>query len=97
MEMVKEIFCEKDAEIISGIHLSHRSKSYKLIWRDSNIGLLNVKSAYYVARRVLGKEVHAQNTRNAIWGAIWKARVIPKVKVFVWRMIQGILPTGSAL
>ena len=58
MEMVKEIFCEEDAEIISGIHLSHRSKPDKLIWRDSNINLLIVKLAYYVARRILGKEVH---------------------------------------
>ena len=56
-----------------------------------------MKSAYYMARRILGKEVHVQNTRNFVWGAIWKARVTPKVKVFVWRMIQGILPAGSAL
>ena len=56
MEMVKEIFCEEDAEIISGIHLSQRRNPDKLIWRDSNIGLLTVKSAYYMARRILGKK-----------------------------------------
>ena len=97
MEMVKEIYNEEDAEIISSIHFSQKSKPDKLIWRDSNIGLLTVKSAYYMARRIPRKEVHVQNTRNFVWGAIWKARVTPKVKVFVWRMIQGILPTGSAL
>ena len=96
-EVVRDIFSEDDANIISGIHLSHRSIPDKLIWKESSIGLFTVKSAYYVARRILSKEVHHQALRNKIWSSIWKAKVVPKVKFFTWRMVQGILPTGSAL
>ena len=45
----------------------------------------------------MGKEVHHQIHRNKTWSSIWNSRVIPEVKMFAWRMIQWILPTGSTL
>ena len=81
-EGVRDIFSEEDAAIISGIHLSHRNIPDKLIWKDSSTGVFTVKSAYYVARRILCNEVHPQSLKNRIWSLIWKARVVPKVKFF---------------
>lgn len=31
------------------------------------------------------------------WNKIWKARVPPKVRVFIWRLIRGCIPTRVAL
>ena len=60
-------------------------------------GMFTVKSAYFDAKQVLGKMVHPTNNRINAWKIIWKANVSPKVKFFVWRMVQGILPIGTSL
>ncbi|CAN1189558.1 Putative ribonuclease H protein At1g65750 [Linum perenne] len=31
------------------------------------------------------------------WNALWKCRVPPRIKVMLWRLARGILPTRSAL
>ena len=95
--MVREIFSKIDASNIQSIPLSRQSITNKLIWRDSNIEQFIVKSAYFVARRFLRKKVYQQHQRGNMWGTLWKAKVIPKIKHFVWRLVYGILPLGSQL
>ena len=94
---MRDIFSKSDASLITRIHLSHLSRSDKLIWCDSAIGMFTVKSAYFVARNVLGKVVHHQEQRHGVWRIIWMSKVIPKIKYFAWRMAQGIIPTSSGL
>ena len=95
--MVREIFSVADASLICRIPLSRQTIPDKLIWTDSPIGKFSVKSAYFVARKVLGKEVYQQTQRHKEWGFLWRAMVIPKIKHFVWRLVYGILPLGSQL
>ena len=57
MDIVREIFTEEDATIITSIPLSNRSIPDKLIWRDSSLGLFTVKSTYFAVRSVLGKNI----------------------------------------
>ena len=56
-----------------------------------------VKFTYYVVRKVLRKVVHSDTNRHKVWKIIWKAKVIPKVKFFSWRLIHGILPVCARL
>ena len=97
MEMVKDMFTETDAAIITSTHLSKRCMPDKQIWRDSSIGMFTVKSAYFFARKVLGKETQQLSQRQPLWRFCWTAKTIPKVKYFIWRLIQGIIPIGSIL
>ena len=97
MEMVNELFVESDVSIITRIHLSNRSMTDKQIWRDSPIGMLTVKSAYFYARMVLGKENQLMSQRKPLWRLFWTAKTIPKVKYFVWRLLHEIIPIGSLL
>ncbi|OMP01909.1 reverse transcriptase [Corchorus capsularis] len=48
-------------------------------------GHYTVKSGYYVARNLLGKESPVVEDRQAIWRRIWGATIQPKVKFFLWR------------
>ena len=93
--MVRDIFSIIDASIITSIPHSRISTPDKLIWKDSNIGLFIVKLAYFAARCVMGKKVHQQNLRSNVWGTLWKAKVVLKIKHFVWRLVHGILPSGA--
>lgn len=31
------------------------------------------------------------------WSTIWKLRVMPKVKIFIWKLAQGKIPTSAFL
>ena len=60
-DIVSEIFTEEDASIITSIHLSKHQIPDKLIWRNSVTVEITVKSTYFAARQVLGKEVPEAN------------------------------------
>ena len=97
LDFVRDIFIEADASLVTSIHLSKQSIPDKLIWKHSVNGMFTVKSAYFEAKQVLGKVVHSTYNRVNAWKTIWKANVSPKVKFFVWRMVQGILPIDTSL
>ena len=95
--MVKDLFTKSDASIITSIQQSKRSIPDKQIWRDSSIGMLMVKLAYFYARKVLGKENSLLSQRKPLWKICWTAKTIPKVKYFIWRLVHEIIPIGSIL
>ena len=90
-DMIREIFTETDGTNISSIHLSREKIPDKLIWRSLIIGEFTVRSAYYVTRQILEKEVPNATQRHKVWGFLWTANVSPKIKFFAWRLIFGIL------
>ena len=47
---------DNDAASVEKISLSRISEPDRMIWRDSMIGTFYVKSTYYEAHRVLGRE-----------------------------------------
>ena len=36
-------------------------------------------------------------TDKQLWSRLWKLKVLPKVRVFWWRVLRGILPVESTL
>ena len=77
-----EILIENDAAIISKIPISRKSKLDRMIWRDSITREFTVKSAYYVAHIVLGKEKVCRDLMKKVWRKIWTVKVAPKIKYF---------------
>ena len=67
MDIVEELLTEHDASIMGRISLSRRCNSNKLIWKDSMIREFSMKSAYQVARNVLGREVITREQRENVW------------------------------
>lgn len=57
----------------------------------------NIKSAYYVARELLSKPLPNRGARNPIWHAIWSSNLIPRIKLFLWKIPHNILPHSIAL
>ena len=60
-------------------------------------GQLFVRSAYCKAMEILGKERPHIENKPIIWKSIWMAKVIPKVRIFMWRLIHNIVPTVQNL
>ncbi|XP_022715043.1 uncharacterized protein LOC111274571 [Durio zibethinus] len=63
-------------------------------WKEELISLLFSQED---ARRVLGKEQLQRELRSPIWQMLWKAKLLPKVKIFIWRLLWGILPAKEAM
>ena len=95
--MIREVMNEEDASLVEKIPLSKKGFSDKLIWRESINGVFSVKSAYFEARRILQKNNVDRSNREELWRWLWTAKVIPKVKFFMWRLIMRAIPTGSRL
>ncbi|XP_026399279.1 uncharacterized protein LOC113295145 [Papaver somniferum] len=68
-----------------------------LIWFLDRKGLFSVKSVYNVMTRqsevVTGTYVIPQQ----VWKTLWKIKLPHKVKLFVWKCIQDIVPTRDKL
>ena len=62
-----------------------------------------MKNGYYVARNAVDGPcgvAHASSSSGSIhkyWKGIWNAKIPPKIRMFVWRLMKGIVPTKVAL
>ena len=96
-DLIMTTFHSEDAEAICRIPLSRRRVVDSIIWLRNRNGRYFVKSGYYVARQVLRSENWAKcsrgNDKQKVLKALWKMKVLNKIKIFGWRACHGILPT----
>lgn len=101
--VIHELFTNTEAQCILRIPLSLRPMEDRLIWHYDRKGLFSVKSGYYTVWLASQRDLPAsssggcENHTSNPWRSVWKARVPPKIKSFMWRVLRGILPTRMAL
>ncbi|XP_004310201.1 PREDICTED: uncharacterized protein LOC101298860 [Fragaria vesca subsp. vesca] len=98
VDWLNELFFEDEVEVIS---LSFRNPDDQLIWHYDKHGLYTVRRGYYTARCALVSQQQASTSapRNSCdkWKAVWKVKVQPKIKCFIWRLLKDSSSTRSAL
>lgn len=70
----------------------------KRVWLHSLNGDYSTKSGYYTAREqaILPSDLSQAPAFN--WQSnVWQIQSSPKIKTFLWKALQGALPTGSQL
>jgi len=93
--LIKGIFNAHDREAISKLSLLNREKEDKLIWKFNSKGSYTVKLAYkYAMETLVDKEEYRIPGE---WTSMWKMKIPQKIKVFLWRALQGVLPTRMRL
>ncbi|KAK9924950.1 hypothetical protein M0R45_033291 [Rubus argutus] len=101
--VISELFSKAEVELILKIPLSHSTAEDRLIWHFDTKGRFYVKSGYHIARITedLKNQAFSSSGRSNLgmpfWNRIWHACIPPKVRVFIWRLIRGVLPTRVAL
>ncbi|XP_062028933.1 uncharacterized protein LOC133744926 [Rosa rugosa] len=97
VDWLEELFFADEVEMIRKIPLSLRNPEDQLIWHFDKRGLYSVKSGYHVARCVASLSSHVSTSSSQgdkdLWRRVWHARVQPKVRNFVWRLVKNIVPT----
>jgi ribonuclease HI len=104
-QLVRSIFLAPDADRIMQIPLPQDGGEDRLAWDLEQTGLYSVKSAYrgLVSERDQLREAQGNvaTTSSAkdglIWRKLWKLDVQPRVRVFWWRVLKGILPDYATL
>lgn len=67
----------------------------KLVWWRSRNGTYSVRSAYF---GVMGNFIDSHNLRvPGKWMHIWNLKIPQKVKILLWRVARGCLPTRGNL
>ncbi|KAE8808833.1 hypothetical protein D1007_14579 [Hordeum vulgare] len=104
IEMVRQTFFHHEAEAILNITLSQTGGEDSLAWALEKHGIYTVKSAYrsLMTRNELrslgeGTITKSSSANKQLWIALWKLRVVPKVRVSWWRVLRGILPHSKTL
>ena len=103
-DVVRNNFIAPDAEAILNIPIRQGGGDDFLAWAFERSGNYTVKSAYRALvtqkERVALEEGTATGTSEEdtqLWKSLWKLNVIPKVSVFWWRVLRGILPDEATL
>ena len=98
--LIRSLFFAPDADAILSIPLRQSVGEDWTAWAKEKSGIYSVKSAYraLVGRNqeeeVLKHDVVPSTSDNdsELWKRLWKLPVVPKVRVFWWRVLRGILP-----
>ena len=100
IDLLHAIFCPRDVELILKIPLSCRRPPDVLIWAGTKRGIFSVKSAYRL--QVTNQNSQAASSSSSmmaqnLWSSLWAVQVPPKVKLFIWKACQNIIPTQTKL
>ena len=104
VDLVRRNFLAPDADAILNIPLRVPGCEDYLAWDLERSGVYSVKTAYraLVTRKEClaleeGTIAESSMSDRPMWIALWKLKVIPRVRVFWWRVLRGILPDYATL
>ncbi|CAN1836487.1 Putative ribonuclease H protein At1g65750 [Linum perenne] len=70
-------------------------------WKFTTDGSFSVKSAYHAGRKhqtnLRGPRRSLRTINAKQWNWLWNLSLPPKIRFFIWKCVQGILPTQSNL
>ncbi|KAE8797471.1 Alanyl-tRNA synthetase [Hordeum vulgare] len=104
IDLVRQVFPTVEADAILNIPLRSEGGEDVLAWAPEKSGLYSVKTAYRslmtqveLRAREEGTVTDTPLSEQQMWAILWKLKVLPKVRVFWWRVLRGILPVESVL
>ncbi|XP_074359672.1 uncharacterized protein LOC141699722 [Apium graveolens] len=90
-ELLYDVFCSRDAELIRRIPIPMGDNADSWYWMLDDKGVFTVKSCY---RWIQGE---CSNDYSDMWKKLWAIKLPEKVTNFLWRLCKGCLPTNVAL
>ncbi|CAL9003043.1 unnamed protein product, partial [Prunus brigantina] len=102
LEDIENLISVAEANEILSLPIGGKDTLDRLIWPHTMNGSYSVKSGYHW---IIGNIMRAQPNRiesshqvdKQVWKSIWECKTLPKIKLFMWRAIHGIIPTFASL
>ena len=100
-ELVRGLFLLQDAEAILSIPISKSVAKDRMVWAEDKKGNFTVRSAYRLARDIIAEGGSTgcsdPSMMHGVWRGVWSMNLPNKIKHFVWKACNGILPTKDSL
>lgn len=91
-------WCPEDLGVVLRIPIGNLGSEDRWVWHYDKVGVFSVKSGY---KLLMSHDRPACCSRSHVgvrwWKALWAQRVPSKIKVFMWRAFQNILPSMTTL
>lgn len=89
----------EDIDIIQNLKLSHLSSPDLLGWSYTDSGIYTVKSGYWLATHLPKQEYAIVLPQGliAFKEALWKLKISPKIRHFLWRILSNAMAIGTTL
>ncbi|CAI9757018.1 unnamed protein product [Fraxinus pennsylvanica] len=94
-DILVDLFSEEERGQILKIPLSSYGRSDRIYWVHDNKGFYSVRSGYKRLMQEFFQEY--PNTMDSFWRTIWNLKIPAKVRNFLWRASQLVLPTADHL
>lgn len=93
------VFNQQDQPLIRSIKLSRYNNVDVVIWPFVRNGIYTVKSGYWVITHffVEGDLIVPADGSVALKKRIWKLKILPTIKLFLWRLVSGAVPTAARM
>ncbi|GAA0141552.1 hypothetical protein LIER_02672 [Lithospermum erythrorhizon] len=106
LEEVSRVLGEEDAKLILAIPLSRHGIMDRLVWNHTKSGCYLTCSGYKLACTMKnngdleGRSVGDGSTvrpSDGLWSQLWRLKIPPRVRNFLWKCLHNILPTKDKL
>lgn len=94
-----EQFCwPYEIDVIIGMERDGRSGVDRRLWRFEENGQYSVKSGYLVENGFYDSPIQSVAHDKKYWKSmVWSLNLAPKVRIFMWRAINGFIPVEANL
>lgn len=97
-DLMKQSFLPQDSEDILNIPTGDNNTTDEIFWSPDRKGLFSIKSIYHLA--IETRDIHEgsqsdKNKMNTFWKSIWDSGVLPKIKIYLWKIINNVIPTNA--
>ncbi|XP_009129274.1 uncharacterized protein LOC103854117 [Brassica rapa] len=97
---LNEVFVPSDIEYLLRNQPVVSKEDFK-VWNLTRSDQFSMKSAYQLAfsekTKVTQPETFNQPSVNSLKEKVWKVPTLPKIRVFVWKVLNGALPVADLL
>lgn len=102
LDSIADAISGEDAKNIQSIPLSASHRKDKIVWRDNKDDEYTVKTAYRTRRCKMqqtdpNKASFSDITDGRGWKKVWKLKIMPRIKHFIWRIMNKAVATNEAL
>lgn len=92
--LIRQHFHQEDATQKLKIPIPRQPRPDRVLWHYDKKGYYSIKSGYQLALQIKfpSKPSNSEEGKSA-WNSIWYLQIPEKVKIFMWRAANDMLPT----
>lgn len=94
-EVISKNFFTSNVEDILVIPLGQAEEKDEIVWNLDLKEKFSMRSVYHLATKIQreGEASGSDEENQARWRKIWKLKIIPRVKICLWKIIKNLIPS----